>query len=138
VKPEPPLLEAEPAGADQALWRRLVAQNRAAYRVEARGAARRRTHLQSAKILDASGAFVCDATVQDASDYGLRLALARNCSLPSRFGVHLDLTREALTATVAWRRERVVGVRVLAHQPPAPLKPSQRAALAGRYYALRG
>ena len=76
--------------------------------------------------------------MQDVSEFGLRLTLARNCSLPSRFGVHLDLTAEALTATVAWRRERVVGVRVLAHQPPAWLKPSQRAALAGRYYALRG
>ena len=138
MKVEPPLIEAARAGSDESLWRRLVAQGRAAYRVEARGAARRRTHLQSAKILDAAGAFVCDATIQDASELGLRLALARNCGLPARFGVHLDLTGEALTATVAWRRERVVGARVLAHQPPAPLKPIQRAALAGRYYALRG
>jgi hypothetical protein len=138
VKGEPPVIEAARAGADESLWRRLVAQGRAAYRVEARGGPRRRTHLQSAKILDAAGAFVCDATIQDASEHGLRLALARNCGLPARFGVHLDLTGEALTATVAWRRERVVGARVLAHQPPAPLKPIQRAALAGRYYALRG
>ena len=138
MKGEPPLIEAARAGADESLWRRLVGQGRAAYRIEARGAARRRTHLQSAKILDAAGGFVCDATIQDASAMGLRLVLARDCGLPSRFGVHLDLTGEALTATVAWRRERVVGARVIAHQPPAPLKPSQRAALAGRYYALRG
>jgi hypothetical protein len=138
MKSEPPILEAQPASADEALWRRLVSQGCAAYRVEARGAARRRTHLQSAKIFDAAGAFVCEATIQDMSDFGFRLVLARNCGLPSRFGVHLDLTGEALTATVAWRRERIVGARVIAHQPPAPLKPSQRAALAGRYYGMRG
>ena len=138
MKVEPPIIEETRAGADESLWRRLIAQGRAAYRVEARGGPRRRTHLQSAKILDAAGGFVCDATIQDASAMGLRLVLARDCGLPSRFGVHLDLTGEALTATVAWRRDRVVGARVIAHQPPAPLKPSQRAALAGRYYALRG
>lgn len=135
---EPPLIEAEPAGDDVALWRRLVAAGRAAYRVEARGASRRRAHLQSAKILDADGAFLCEATIQDISDAGFRLVLARNCGLPSRFGVHLDLTGELLTATQAWRRDRVVGVRVIAHRPPAPLTLSQRAALAGRYYGMRG
>jgi hypothetical protein len=138
MKSEPPVLEAEPAGGDASLWRRLVAQGRVAYRVEARGGPRRRTRLQSAKILDAAGGFLCEATVQDASEHGLRLALARNCGLPAQFGVHLDLTGEVLTAALAWRRDRVVGARVLAHQSPAPLRPSQRAALAGRYYGLRG
>jgi hypothetical protein len=138
VTSQPPILEAEPAGSDVALWRRLVAQGRAAYRLEARGAARRRTRLQSAKIFDVAGAFVCEATIQDVSELGLRLALARNCGLPARFGVHLDLTGEVLTAALAWRRDRVVGARVLAHQSPAPLTRYQRAALAGRYYGLRG
>jgi len=135
---EPPTLEAEPAGGDVALWRRLIAQGRAAYRIEARGGPRRRTHLQSAKLLDASGAYLCDATIQDVSEFGLRLALARNCGVPARFGVHLDLTGEVLTAALAWRRERVVGARVLAHQSPTPLSRYQRAALAGRYYGMRG
>jgi hypothetical protein len=137
VNADPPTLEATPAGDERAWWR-LVSLNRAAYRVEARGGPRRRTRLQSAKLIDASGAFLCDATVQDMSADGLRLALARNCGLPSRFGVYLDLTGEALTATAAWRRDRIVGARVLAHQPPAPLTAAQRAALAGRYYGMRG
>ena len=135
---EPPVIDATPAGDDLSLWRRLLREGRAAYRVEARGEGRRRTRLQSAKILDASGAFLCEAAIQDISPTGLRLALARNCGLPGRFGVHLDLTGEVLTAALAWRRERVVGARVLSHQPPAPLSEVARAALAGRYYGVRG
>ena len=60
----------------------MLAQGRAAYRIEARGAARRRTRLQTVKILDAAGAFVCEAAVQDRSESGLRLTLARDCGLP--------------------------------------------------------
>jgi hypothetical protein len=138
VRPRPLILQAVAAGADEALWRRLVRDGRAAYRVEARGAARRRKHLQSAKLLDAAGVFVCEATILDASALGLRLLLARNCGLPSRFGVHVDLSGEVLTAAPAWRRDRLVGARVLAHAAPAPLKRSDRVALRGRYYGVPG
>jgi hypothetical protein len=134
----PLILEAVAAGADEGLWRRLMRENRAAYRVEARGAARRRTHLQSAKILDGAGAFLSEAAIQDVSAQGLRLLLVRNCGLPSRFGVHVDLTGEVLTAAVAWRRDRLVGARVVALVAPAPLKRSDRVALTGRYYAVKG
>ncbi|MDE3176266.1 MAG: hypothetical protein KGM15_09215 [Pseudomonadota bacterium] len=138
MKPAPPTLEAVAVGADAAQWDRLAREGQAAYRVELRAAARRRTRLQSAKILDGAGAFVCEAIIQDFSASGLRLLLARNCGLPSRVGVHVDLTGEVLTAAPAWRRERVVGLRVIAHAPPAPLKTSDRLALRGRYYAVRG
>ena len=47
-------------------------------------------------------------------------------------------TGELLTAATAWRRERIVGLRVISHAPPAPLKTSDRLALRGRYYAVRG
>lgn len=135
---EPIVLDAIPAGRDEALWRRLLREGRAAYRIEARAAARRRTHLQSAKILDGAGAFLTEATVRDVSDSGLLVLLARNCGLPSRIGVLMDLTGEMLTAAPAWRRERLVGVRILAHAPPAPMKATDRAALRGRYYRVRG
>ena len=138
MKSPPPTIEATPAGADFGLWRRLVREGRAAWRVEARGEARRRTHLQSAKILDAGGAFLCEATLLDVSALGLRLRLARNCGLAARIGVHLDLTGELLTATPVWRRERLVGARVIAAAPPAAMKPSDRLALRGRYYAIPG
>jgi hypothetical protein len=129
-------IEAVAAGVDNGLWRRLVREGRAAYRVEGRGAKRQRARLQSAKIFDGTGAFLCDAAIKDRSASGLRLLLSRNCGLPARFGVHLDLSGEILTATQAWRRERVVGIRILALGPPAPLKATDRKALAGRYYAV--
>jgi hypothetical protein len=138
VSAAPPTLDAIPVGVDETLSGRLAREGRAAYRVELRAAARRRTRLQSAKILDGAGAFVCEAIIQDFSAAGLRLMLARNCGLPSRFGVHIDLTGELLTAAPAWRRDRVVGARVIAYAPPAPLKTSDRLALAGRYYGVRG
>jgi hypothetical protein len=133
---EPVTIEAVAAGADISFWRRLVREGRAAYRVEARGAARQLARLQSAKILDGSGAFLCEATIKDHSAAGMRLLLARNCGLPARFGVHLDLTGEILTVTQAWRRDRLVGIRILSLGPPAPLKTSERTALGGRYYAV--
>jgi hypothetical protein len=105
---------------------------------EARAAARRRTRLQSAKILDNAGAFICEALIRDMSSTGLRLLLARNCGVPSRFGVHIDLTGELASAALAWRRERLIGARLLAHVAPAPLKLSDRVALRGRYYGVRG
>jgi hypothetical protein len=105
---------------------------------EARGATRRRTRLQSAKILDSAGAFICEALILDVSVSGLRLLLARNCGVPSQFVLHIDLTGELSTAALAWRRGRAIGARKLAHVAPAPLKPSDRAALKGRYYGVPG
>ena len=105
---------------------------------EARGAARRRTRLQSAKILDSAGVFLCEATIVDLSASGLRLLLARNCGVPARFGLHIDLTGELKTAALAWRRDRQIGARILTHVAPAPLKRSDRVALKGRYYGVPG
>jgi hypothetical protein len=105
---------------------------------ELRADARRRTRLRSAKVLDAANAFVCEAIIQDRSAAGLRLLLARNVGLPGRFGVHDDETGEVLTVTAAWRRGQTLGVRVLQRGPVAPLKPSDRLALGGRYYGVRG
>lgn len=136
---KPPLvIDAVPAGDDASLWRRLVREGRAAFTVDGRGAARRPTRLQSAKILDAAGVFLCEATIQDVSVSGLRVLLARNLGLPSRLGVYVDLTGEWLTAIVVWRRERVAGLHVLARTAHAPLKTSDRLALKGRYYAVTG
>jgi hypothetical protein len=134
----PTTLRAVAVGADEALFRRLAYEGRAAYRVEARAATRRRIHLQSAKILDGAGAFLCEATIVDVSARGMRLLLARNCGLPSRFGVHVDMTGQVLTAVAAWRRDRLIGARVVAHAAPARLKPSDRVALKGRYYGVPG
>jgi hypothetical protein len=138
VSARPPTLTAVAAVADEALWRRLVREGRAAYRLEARAAKRRRIHLQSAKILDGAGAFLCEATIVDVSARGMRLLLAKNCGLPPRFGVHVDTTGEVLTAAAAWRRDRLIGARVVARAAPAPLRRIDRVALKGRYYGVPG
>jgi hypothetical protein len=141
-----PLLEAIRCSDQASAWRRLVDFGQPAYRVvttpvaqaEARGDVRRRTRLNSAKVLDSAGLFLCDALIQDRSTSGLRLLLARNLGLPTKFGVYDDSTEEILTAMAVWRRERAVGARILSSNPPAPLRPAARAALAGRYYGVRG
>jgi hypothetical protein len=99
--------------------------------------ARHRTRLHSAKILDTANAVVCEALIQNRSLGGLRLLLVRNVGLPGRFAVHDDLTGEISTVVVVWRRERMLGARVLTRGPIAPIKPSDRAALRGRYYGVR-
>jgi hypothetical protein len=102
-----------------------------------RGAARRRTHLRSAKLIDAGNAFLCEALVQDLSASGMRLRLARNIGLPPRFGVHDDVSGALYTVSQAWRRGLAVGVRIHGPGPPSPIKRSDRAALNGRYYGVR-
>jgi hypothetical protein len=104
--------------------------------VESRTDVRRRTRLRSAKILDGANAFLCEALIQDRSAGGLRLALARNIGLPVRFGVHDDITGEIVIVATVWRRGLTLGGRVLQRGPAAPLKPSERFALRGRYYGV--
>jgi hypothetical protein len=111
------------------------------YRVveaDARRAKRSKTPLQSAKILDGANVFLCDAVMLDRSAGGLRLLLARNIGLPARFVVHVDLIGEVVTVAAAWRRELTIGARILTQGPIAPLRRSERVALRGRYYGVRG
>ena len=104
---------------------------------EARAQARARTRLRSAKVLDANNAFLCEALMHDRSENGMRLLLSRNIGLPLRFGIYDDDTGDIVTASLVWRRAQTVGIRVVRNAPPAPLKPTQKAALAGRYYGMR-
>ncbi len=121
----------------------LALRGQVAYRViattggEHRRDARRRTRLRSAKVLDAANGFLCEAVIHDRSSSGLRLLLARNVGLPPRFGVYDDETGEVVTVTAAWRRGQTLGARVVREGPITPLKPSQKLALGGRYYAMR-
>ncbi len=103
---------------------------------ELRLAGRRRTRLRSAKILDAANAFVCDCLIYDRSATGLRLTLARDVGLPPQFQVHDDETGAVELAATVWRRGATLGVRFCGYGA-STLKPSERAALRGRYYAVR-
>jgi hypothetical protein len=99
---------------------------------------RARTRLRSAKLIDADNAFLCEALVQDLSLGGMRLRLGRNMGLPARFGLHDDFSGALYTVSLAWRRDLTIGVRIHSRGPPSPMKSSDRAALAGRYYGVRG
>jgi hypothetical protein len=136
---------------DRALARVLARRGQVAYAVfdpvretprpkttgrELRLAGRRRTRLRSAKILDAANAFVCDCLIYDRSATGLRLTLARDVGLPPQFQVHDDETGVVESVATAWRRGATLGVRFCGYGA-STLKPSERAALGRRYYAVR-
>lgn len=103
---------------------------------ELRLAGRRRTRLRSAKILDAANAFICDCLIYDRSATGLRLTLARDIGLPAQFQVHDDETDAVESVATVWRRGATLGVRFSGYGG-ATLRPSDRAALRGRYYGVR-
>jgi hypothetical protein len=103
---------------------------------ELRLAGRRRTRMRSAKILDAANAFFCDCLIYDRSATGLRLTLARDVGLPPQFQIHDDETGAVESVATVWRRGATLGVRFCGYGA-STLKPSQRSALGGRYYAVR-
>jgi hypothetical protein len=136
---------------DRALARALARRGQVAYAVfeparetprptkrgrELRLAGRRRTRLRSAKILDAANAFVCDCLIYDRSATGLRLTLAQEIGLPPQFQVHDDETGVVESVATVWRRGATLGVRFNGYGA-STLKPAERAALRGRYYAVR-
>jgi len=103
---------------------------------EHRAAGRRRTRLRSAKILDSANKFVCECLIHDRSASGLRLTLARNLGLPAHFRVHDDETGKVDVVETVWRRGAVLGVRFSRAFGLVSIKPSDRAALRGQFYAV--
>jgi hypothetical protein len=99
---------------------------------------RQRTRLRSAKLLDGSYRFLCEGRVCDRSRDGLRLALARDVTLPPRLAVHIDETSEVREATIVWRRGSTIGVKLHEMLPADALTASRRSALRERYYAIPG
>jgi hypothetical protein len=104
---------------------------------EKRSSARRRLRLRSAKLLDAKNAFLCECLVHDQSSQGLCLKLMKNVGLPARCHLYDDETEAVSVITTIWRRGAMIGVRYNLLAAPVSLKPSDRAALRGRYYAVR-
>jgi hypothetical protein len=103
---------------------------------ESRAAGRRRTRMRSGKVLDARNAFLCECLIYDRSASGLRLLLGRDVGLPAQFRVHDDDTGAIESVATVWRRGATLGARFSGYGPAA-LKPSERAALGRRYYAMR-
>ena len=109
---------------------------RADGRRDHRAAGRQRTRLRSAKILDSANKFVCDCLIHDRSASGLRLTLAQNLGLPAHFRVYEDESGEVDVVETVWRRGAVLGVRYSQALAAAPIKPSDRSALQGLFYAV--
>ena len=103
---------------------------------EKRSSARRRLRLRSAKLLDAQSAFICECLVRDQSAQGLCLKLMKNVGLPARCVLYDDETGALNVVTTIWRRGSLLGVRYCPTSAPVSIKPSDRAALRGRYYAV--
>ena len=124
----------------------LARQGRVVYRAwtaplgrqtgDKRASQRRRSRLQSAKLLDSNNRFLCECLVHDRSSAGLRLKLMKNIGLPSRC-VFFDDESGAVTAVaIVWRRGLAVGMRYRPSEGLKALSPSARTALHGRYYAM--
>jgi hypothetical protein len=75
-------------------------------RAEARGSMR----MRSAKLLTAAFRYVCDCQICDRSLDRLKLLLAFNVRLQSRFAAHIDETSDARFVTTGWRRGLPIGV----------------------------
>jgi hypothetical protein len=99
---------------------------------------RERNRLRSAKLLDGGCRFLSEGRIYDRSRDGLRLALARDVTLPRKLAVHIDETSEVREARVIWRRGSTIGIRLGSAAPTDALRPCDRRALRERYYAIPG
>ena len=99
---------------------------------------RERTRLRSAKLLDGGCRFLSEGRIYDRSRDGLRLALARDVTLPRELAVHIDETAEVREAKIIWRRGSTIGVRLQEVVPADAVTASRRSALRERYYAIPG
>jgi hypothetical protein len=79
---------------------------------------------------------VCDCLIHDRSASGLRLTLAQNLGLPAHFRVYEDESGEVDVVETVWRRGAVLGVRYSRALGMVSIKPSDRAALRGQFYAI--
>jgi hypothetical protein len=133
------------------LGRKLASRGEIAYRVvsdggrstagqgaDLRAQPRERNRLRSAKLLDGGCRFLSEGRIYDRSRDGLRLALARNVTLPRKLAVHIDETSEVRVAKIIWRRGSTIGVRLQEALPADAMTASQRSALGERYYAIPG
>jgi hypothetical protein len=99
---------------------------------------RQRTRLRSVKLLDGGCRFLSEGRICDRSRDGLRLALARDVTLPPRLAVHIDETSEVRVAKIIWRCGSTIGVRLQGTLPADAMNASRRSALRERYYAIPG
>lgn len=116
---------------------RVLAEGPPRPAAERRDAARARARLRSGKLLDMAFAFLTHCRVHDRSSAGARLRVDVAAPLPRDLHFYDDETTSLRRATIVWRRDDEIGLRLLATRPARDLTRAERAALAGRYYAAR-
>ncbi len=103
--------------------------------IDKRTTNRRRTRLRSGKILDANNRFLIECSIQDRSFDGIRLRLMKNTAIPAIFGFYDDESQIVVQAQTAWRRNEILGARILSKEP-VRLNEKQRASLRNKFYAM--
>ncbi len=79
---------------------------------ERRRAGRQRMRLRTGKLIRRDGQFLCECLVHNRSTSGARLRLGAACDLPATIYFYEDESGNLFEATVRWRREREIGVRL--------------------------
>lgn len=105
-------------------------------RNERRAELRRRTRLRSGKVLDTRNRFLIECQVHDRSLHGARLRLVANVSAPAKIYLFDDEAKMVREARIIWRCKQDLGVTFLAHANADGLRPAERTALGGKYYAV--
>ncbi len=100
---------------------------------------RQRTRLRPAKLASLDNEFICDCTIRDISDGGIRLVLNEVTDLPEEFYVFDAVPKTVAEVQLRWRDGLSAGVVYLV--PPASIRHFRNTGvrkLAQRLYALDG
>jgi hypothetical protein len=100
---------------------------------------RQRTRLRPAKLASLENDFICDCTIRDVSEGGLRLVLNEDLELPEEFYVFDAVPRTVAEVQLRWRDGLAAGVVYLV--PPANIRHFRNTGvrkLAYRLYELDG
>lgn len=100
---------------------------------------RQRTRLRPAKLASLDNEFICDCTIRDVSEGGVRLVLDEDLDLPEEFYVFDAVAKTVAEVQLRWRRGLAAGVVYLV--PPASIRHFRNTGvrkLAQRLYALDG
>jgi len=100
---------------------------------------RQRTRLRPAKLASLDNEFLCDCTIRDISEGGIRLVLSEYHDLPVEFYVFDAVPKTVAEVQLRWRDGLAAGVVYLV--PPASIRHFRNTGvrkLAQRLYALDG
>ncbi|MEM9635826.1 MAG: PilZ domain-containing protein [Pseudomonadota bacterium] len=100
---------------------------------------RQRTRLRPAKLASLDNEFICDCSIRDMSEGGVRLVLNEDTDLPEEFYVFDAVPRTVAEVQLRWRNGLAAGVVYMV--PPASIKHFSNTGvrkLAQRLYALEG